>query len=329
MNKPKVYGFCDAGCKWRVPHYSEFETSAAFIPLVANEDGDFILEIGKTYKIKNANASGELGFTVGIYESATDSYCGNVALTYDKYANGVSLRILEVKPIDSDGFILGLLSYEQDGTRHTEQQISASAITSTFYAKVSGATDCCLYNEYAQAKAKDGESITITDVSESAEDGGSNVVSFSDGTQLTVKNGSKGVASKYDCSSGVQNANYSQAYLKITVPNQSTIFDLIVKVCGDGGGEGAGLYDFMTWRLHIRPSFCSVCATTIQDATSGAGLTLHYGEYDPTSDDYIDIYLGFSGCCIEVYINGILETISATFETVATLPSGATAFTIK
>lgn len=38
----------------------------------------------------------------------------------------------------------------------------------------------------------DGASVTVQSVSESAEDGGSNVVTFSDGTSLTVRNGSKG-----------------------------------------------------------------------------------------------------------------------------------------
>ena len=39
---------------------------------------------------------------------------------------------------------------------------------------------------------KDGTSITITNVSESTADGGSNVVTFSDGKTVTIKNGSKG-----------------------------------------------------------------------------------------------------------------------------------------
>ncbi len=38
----------------------------------------------------------------------------------------------------------------------------------------------------------DGDSVTVTKVSESTEDGGSNIVMFSDGTELVVKNGSKG-----------------------------------------------------------------------------------------------------------------------------------------
>lgn len=43
---------------------------------------------------------------------------------------------------------------------------------------------------------KDGTSVTVKSVSESTADGGSNVVTFSDGKTLTVKNGSKGSAGK-------------------------------------------------------------------------------------------------------------------------------------
>lgn len=39
---------------------------------------------------------------------------------------------------------------------------------------------------------KDGESVTITNITESSEDGGSNSIAFSDGKTINVKNGSKG-----------------------------------------------------------------------------------------------------------------------------------------
>jgi hypothetical protein len=45
---------------------------------------------------------------------------------------------------------------------------------------------------YGEAEESGGTGITITSVSESSADGGSNVVTFSDGNTLTVKNGSKG-----------------------------------------------------------------------------------------------------------------------------------------
>lgn len=46
--------------------------------------------------------------------------------------------------------------------------------------------------EFDGQPGKDGTSVTVKSVSESAADGGSNVVTFSDGKTLTVKNGSKG-----------------------------------------------------------------------------------------------------------------------------------------
>lgn len=39
---------------------------------------------------------------------------------------------------------------------------------------------------------KDGDSVTVTKITESSADGGSNIVTFSDGKTLTVKNGTKG-----------------------------------------------------------------------------------------------------------------------------------------
>ena len=43
-------------------------------------------------------------------------------------------------------------------------------------------------------EAGTGTSVTITDITESTEDGGSNVVTFSDGKTLTVKNGNRGLS---------------------------------------------------------------------------------------------------------------------------------------
>lgn len=42
------------------------------------------------------------------------------------------------------------------------------------------------------AKGDDGASVTVKSVSESTADGGSNVVTFSDGKKVTIKNGKKG-----------------------------------------------------------------------------------------------------------------------------------------
>lgn len=60
------------------------------------------------------------------------------------------------------------------------------------------------------AAGKDGTSVTVKSVSESSADGGSNVVTFSDGKTLTVKNGTKG-------SNGANGANGTS----VTVSNVS------------------------------------------------------------------------------------------------------------
>ena len=44
------------------------------------------------------------------------------------------------------------------------------------------------------AAGKDGTSVTVTNVTESTEDGGSNVVTFSDGKTVTIKNGTNGLS---------------------------------------------------------------------------------------------------------------------------------------
>jgi hypothetical protein len=53
-----------------------------------------------------------------------------------------------------------------------------------------------------KAQGKDGTSVTVKSVSESTADGGSNVVTFSDGTTVTIKNGQPGAPGK-DGTSGV------------------------------------------------------------------------------------------------------------------------------
>lgn len=56
----------------------------------------------------------------------------------------------------------------------------------------SGTTTATIVNGKDGADGKDGTSVTVKSVSESTEDGGSNVVTFSDGKTVTIKNGSKG-----------------------------------------------------------------------------------------------------------------------------------------
>ena len=66
-------------------------------------------------------------------------------------------------------------------------------ITSTEGGSVDATVICDLEGERGD-DGKDGTSVTVTNVSTSTADGGNNVVTFSDGNTLTVKNGSRGSA---------------------------------------------------------------------------------------------------------------------------------------
>jgi hypothetical protein len=72
----------------------------------------------------------------------------------------------------------------------TESALGGAVNNALAQAKASGEFDGA--DGQNGASGKDGTSVTVKSVSESTADGGNNVVTFSDGKTLTVKNGSKG-----------------------------------------------------------------------------------------------------------------------------------------
>ena len=80
----------------------------------------------------------------------------------------------------------------QDGVSPT---VAAAAITGGHRITVTdkdGSRSFDVMDGSDGAAGKDGTSVTVSNVSESAADGGTNVVTFSDGKTVTIKNGSKG-----------------------------------------------------------------------------------------------------------------------------------------
>lgn len=75
--------------------------------------------------------------------------------------------------------------------------VSKSGKVTTLSITDKNGTKTVTINDGADGSAgKDGTSVTVKSVSESTADGGSNVVTFSDGKTLTVKNGKAGTAGK-------------------------------------------------------------------------------------------------------------------------------------
>lgn len=99
-------------------------------------------------------------------------------------------------------------------------------------------TDGNLYVKYDEApptllgniKGKNGTSVTVTSVSESEDDSGNNVVTFSDGKTVTIKNGSKGTGGKDGYTPYIQDD-----YWYINGNNTG------VKAIGKDGKDGVGI----------------------------------------------------------------------------------------
>lgn len=87
-------------------------------------------------------------------------------------ADGVGIQSISQEVNNADGATKEIYIHMTNGEKHTVS----------------------VKNGNTGSPGKDGESITITKVTESAVDGGENVVTFSDGKTLTVRNGSKGSA---------------------------------------------------------------------------------------------------------------------------------------
>lgn len=57
MSKPKVYGYCDAGCKWETVHRSEVEEAKKYIDVNVSDDNVLTLKSDTTYRLEFISAA--------------------------------------------------------------------------------------------------------------------------------------------------------------------------------------------------------------------------------------------------------------------------------
>ena len=88
---------------------------------------------------------------------------------------------------------------------------------------------------------KDGTSVTVANVSESTADGGNNIVTFSDGKSVTIKNGSKGTPGEAGFSPTISTSAITGG-TRITIidKNGTKTVDVLHGKDGVGGGDGSG-----------------------------------------------------------------------------------------
>ncbi len=131
-----VYGYCNAGCRRRVPTYDEFKKIAAYVRVNPEEVAEgtqvkynYHLTVGETYRIRTYNPPSVDLFPWGVavtpfYTKADGTTAQSNPLDlgdYDEYADGLRLKLLAIVQKD-DGYYLG---YECNGVRY-ERLISST-----------------------------------------------------------------------------------------------------------------------------------------------------------------------------------------------------------
>ena len=156
-NKPKIYSFCPAGCKWETVHKEDFEKSAAFIPVAwSGAEENYFLEIGKEYKIFSEKDENN-NFTCSIsYFYKKNNVVTEHIITWtnaDKYANNFNFRLLDAYKNDYGGLTL---VYEIAGKRYSDKVFASSTATllENEYLNISGASKVLIFNEDAEIVAR-------------------------------------------------------------------------------------------------------------------------------------------------------------------------------
>lgn len=156
-NKPKIFGYCPAGCKWETVHKDDFERSASIIRLNPDENGYYYLESGKEYKIfADKDSENNFTCTVELLQNDGKSYSIDLA-NEDKYAESFTFRLLETIVHQTNGNQLSLV-YELAGARYATGMIG---LFNSEAIRVTGATSVCLYNADATIYGEKGESVHV------------------------------------------------------------------------------------------------------------------------------------------------------------------------
>ena len=151
--KPRIYSFCDAGCKWEAVHKADFDRSASIVRETPDANGTYKLDPFKVYKVKTGSFKGKYNATIhlaGAFGTQTISYD-----EFDEYRDYIIFEILSVTRTTPNRpfFIV----YEINGNRYSDS-LGDGNITdldlSTLELQISGAEEVFAYNVNAEILAE-------------------------------------------------------------------------------------------------------------------------------------------------------------------------------
>lgn len=169
--------------------------------------------------LAEAKASGEFDGADGVSPAiSVTAIAGGHRITITDKSGTKNVNVMD----GADG------SSGKDGTSVTHSwngtTLTVTSASGTSSANLKGATGA------AGSNGKDGTSVTVTNVTTSSADGGSNVVTFSDGKTVTIKNGSKG-------STGDTGADGNAIYYATREPTEDPDGWIIAKTDIETGGK--------------------------------------------------------------------------------------------
>lgn len=153
------------------------------------------------------------------------TFSDNKTLTVKNGKDGDPVTVTSIEAIGNDGERVTYQMTFSDGSKHDfvtfygRQGVSVTSVESLGYTDGLPGHGCFItyrmnfsdgtHFDYDVHDGNDGTSVTIDSITESTESGGENVVTFSDGKKLTIKNGKDG-AGGGDCSAVVVSVDYDE-----------------------------------------------------------------------------------------------------------------------
>lgn len=155
-DKPKIYASCKAGCLWETVHKSDFEKSASHILQYPQEDGTYLLEVGKEYKIFAPKIGKSFDCSLIVNTQIWGADVPKVISTpcEDKYADSFVFRLLGFESVSDSG---DTMVYEISGVRYSEVVSDVGIACDFVNCTISGATRVLLYNADATITGVQGE----------------------------------------------------------------------------------------------------------------------------------------------------------------------------
>ena len=153
--KPKIYGYCPAGCKWETVHKEDFLNAATYFKVPLSEDKFYYLELGKQYKIfagEDDDYTYKFVIRFAYMDNGTRTLMPLSITRNDKYAKHLVFKLLEASVNEAATSLT--LVYEMAGVRYTETFTGTNiSLIDENYLYVQDADRVYLYNDEASFSA--------------------------------------------------------------------------------------------------------------------------------------------------------------------------------